>query len=164
MAQGTTTETLTKPHFGTFTIERRYSHKPERVFRAFEDNDAHYRWFVLGEGGWEIDHWKRDFRVGGRDHGEFRPTGHPSTFGNETWHLEIAKGQRIVDAYTMTMDGKPMSHSLATVELFPDGAGGCRLVYTEQGAYYGGEEDVRNRKQGCEDLFGRLDEDLRKHA
>ena len=158
-----TTGTMIKPHFGTFTIERKFRHKPDRVFRAFEDSDAHYRWFTSGE-DWEIDHWKRDFRVGSCDHGEFRPSGHPSTFGNETWHLEIRKNQRIVDAYTMTMDGKPMSHSLAVVELFPDGPSGCRLVYTEQGAYYGDEQDVKNRKAGCEELFGRLDDELRTHA
>ncbi len=33
------------------------------------------------------------------------------------------------------MDGKPMSHSLAVTEFFPVGAGSCRLVFTEQGAY-----------------------------
>jgi uncharacterized protein YndB with AHSA1/START domain len=158
-----TATTMTKPHFGTFTIERKYRHSPTRVFGAFADAEAHYRWFVSGE-GWEIDHWKREFRIGGRDHGEFRPTGARFTIGNETWHLEIAKGARIVDAYTMTMDGNPISHSLATIELFPDGAGGCRLVYTEQGAYYGGEEEVRNRKAGCEQLFGKLEDELKAHA
>ncbi|HEY7798859.1 MAG TPA: SRPBCC domain-containing protein [Hyphomonadaceae bacterium] len=163
MTKEMTSTTLTRPHFGTFTIERKYRHSPTRVFGAFEDTEAHYRWFVSGE-GWEIDNWKRDFRDGGRDYGEFRPSGHPSTFANETWHLEITKNQRIVDAYTMMMDGKPMSHSLAVIELFPDGAGGCRLVYTEQGAYYGDEQDVKNRKAGCEELFGKLDEELRKHA
>jgi uncharacterized protein YndB with AHSA1/START domain len=156
-------QTLTKPYFGTFTIERKFRHKPERVFGAFEDGEAHYRWFVSGE-GWEIATWTHSFEVGGHAHGKFRPVGHPSMFGNDTWHLEIEKGRRIVDAYTMTIDGKPMSHSLAVIELFPDGAGGCRLVYTEQGAYYGGEEDVRNRKAGCEQLFGKLDDELKAHA
>jgi uncharacterized protein YndB with AHSA1/START domain len=156
-------DAITRPHFGTFTIERTYRHRPERVFNAFEDAKAHYRWFVSGE-GWEIDHWTHDFAVGRRSHGEFRPVGFKGTIGNETWHLEIVKGQRIVDAYTMTMNGAPMSHSLATVELYSDGAGGCRLVYTEQGAYYGGADDVKNRKAGCEDLFGRLEEELRAHG
>ena len=158
-----TTETLTKPHFGTFTIERKFKHRPERVFHAFEDPEAHYRWFVSGE-GWEITSWTHSFEAGGHAHGQFRPAGHPSMFSNDTWHLEIAKGQRIVDAYTMNVDGKPMSHSLAVTEFFPDGAGGCRLVYTEQGAYYGGAEDVKNRKAGCEELFGKLDAELRAHS
>jgi uncharacterized protein YndB with AHSA1/START domain len=149
--------------FGSFTIERRYAFKPERVFRAFEDPDAHYRWFVSGE-GWEIANYTHDFRVGGHEHGQFRPVGHPSMFGNDTWHLEIVRGQRIVSAYTMSEDGKPFSHSLATIELIPDGASGCRLVYTEQGAYFRGEDEVRNRKAGCEELFGKLDAELKAHA
>jgi uncharacterized protein YndB with AHSA1/START domain len=157
------TATLTKPHFGTFTIERKYRHTPERVFRAFEDEQAHHRWFVSGE-GWEIASWTHSFEVGGHAHGQFRPVGHPSMFGNDTWRLEIDRSRRIVDAYTMTIDGEPMSHSLAVVELFPDGPNGCRLVYTEQGAYYGGEDDVRNRKAGCEELFGKLEEELRMHS
>ncbi len=158
-----TTETMTKPHFGTFTIERKFEHPPARVFRAFEDPDAHYRWFVSGE-GWEISSWTHSFEVGGHAHGQFRPVGHPSMFGNDTWRLEVRKGERIVDAYTMTMDGKPMSHSLATTEFFQDGPKGCRLVYTEQGAYYGGEQDVKNRKLGCEELFGKLELELAAHA
>ena len=158
-----TTDTLIKPHFGTFTIERKYAHKPDRVFRAFEDADAYYRWFVSGE-GWEIAEWAHSFEAGGHAHGRFRPIGHPSMFSNDTWHLEILKAQRIVFAYTMAMDAKPISHSLAVIELLPDGAGGCRLVYTEQGAYYGGQEDVRNRKLGCEELFDKLENELRMHA
>lgn len=157
-----TTQTLSRPHFGTFTIERTYKHSPERVFRAFKEPAAHYRWFVSGE-GWEIADYTHDFQVGGHEHGRFRPVGHPAMFGNDTWYLEIRPGQRIVSAYTMSMDGKPMSHSLAIIELQGDGKGGCRLVYTEQGAYYGDEGDVRNRRAGCEELFGKLEIELRDH-
>jgi hypothetical protein len=63
----------------------------------------------------------------------------------------------------MSADGKPFSHSLATIELAPDGKGGCRLTYTEQGAYSGGEQDVANRKAGCEELFGKLAVELDTH-
>lgn len=158
-----TTDTIIKPHFGTFTIERKYKQKPERVFRAFQDPEAHYRWFVSGE-GWEIANYTHDFRIGGHEHGEFRPIGHPATLSNDTWYLEITKGQRIAVAYTMSVDGKPMSHALAVTEFFPDGSNGCRLVFTEQGAYYGGEDDANGRKAGCEALFGKLEEELRTHA
>lgn len=85
-----TTDTITKPHFGSFTIERKLKHSPERVFRAFEDPEAHYRWFVSGE-GWEIANYAHDFRVGGHEHGNFRPIGHPSMFSNDTWYLEITR-------------------------------------------------------------------------
>jgi uncharacterized protein YndB with AHSA1/START domain len=161
----TQTTTATKISFGSFTIERKFAHKPERVFRAFEDTEAHYRWFVAGE-GWEIDAYTHDFRVGGHEHGRYRPVGYPSTIGNDTRYLEIIKGERIVSAYTMNLDGKPFSHSLATIELAPDGANGCKLTYTEQGAYFGGEgeQEIKNRKTGCEELFGKLEEELRIYA
>ena len=161
----TQTATSAKISFGSFTIERKFAHKPERVFRAFEDSEAHYRWFVSGE-GWEIDSYTHDFRAGGHEHGEFRPEGAPITIANDTWHLEIIKGQRIVSAYTMSLDGKPFSHSLATIELVADGPNGCKLTYTEQGAYFGGEgeQEIRNRKAGCEELFGKLEVELKTHA
>jgi uncharacterized protein YndB with AHSA1/START domain len=159
------TTTATKISFGSFTIERKFAHKPERVFRAFEDPEAQYRWFVAGE-GWEIDNYTHDFRVGGHEHGQYRPEGAPITVGNDTRFLEIIRAQRIVSAYTMSIDGKPISHSLATIELFPDGANGCRLVYNEQGAYFGGQGDqeIANRKAGCEELFGKLGVELDTHS
>lgn len=156
------TTTLTKPTFGSFTIERKLAHKPERVFRAFEDPVARYRWFIAGE-GWEIADYTQVFQVGGHEHGHFRPVGHPSMFGNDTWYLEIIPNRRIVTAYTMSENGKPMSHSLSTFEFHADGAG-CRLVFTEQGAYYGGEEDVKNRRMGFEGLIEKLDEEIRTHS
>jgi uncharacterized protein YndB with AHSA1/START domain len=159
----TQTTAAAKITFGSFSIERKFAHKSERVFRAFEDPAAHYRWFVAGE-GWEIDHYTHDFRVGGHEHGKFRPVGAPITVGNDCWYLEILKGQRIVNAYSMHIDGKLISHSLATTEFFPDGANGCRLVFTEQGAYFGGEDDIKNRKAGCEQLFGKLDDELKRHT
>jgi uncharacterized protein YndB with AHSA1/START domain len=161
----TTQATAAKITFGSFTIERTYAHKPERVFRAFEDPDAHYRWFVSGE-GWEIDSYTHDFRVGGHEHGKFRPEGAPITLGNDNLYIDIVPAQRIVSAYTMSLDGKPFSHSLATIELFPDGATGCKLVYTEQGAYFGGqgEQEIVNRKAGSEELFGKLDIELKTHS
>ncbi len=157
------TDAIVKPHFGSFTIERKYAHPPERVFRAFEDPEAHYRWFVSGE-GWEIANYTHDFRVGGHEHGQFRPVGHRSMFSNDTWYLDIVKGQRIAVAYTMGMDGKPMSHSVTITEFFSDGPKGCRLVFTEQGAYYGGEDDVKNRRMGFVELLGKLEAELKQHA
>lgn len=158
----TSAATMVRPHFGQFTIERTYKHAPERVFRAFEDPEAHYRWFVSGE-NWEIKSYTHDFRIGGHEHGKFRMTGMQVWFGNDTWYLEIVRGARIVSAYTMSADGKPFSHSLATIELAPDGRGGCRLTYTEQGAYQGGAQEVANRKAGCETLFGKLAVELDTH-
>jgi uncharacterized protein YndB with AHSA1/START domain len=158
-----TTGSITRPHFAKFTIARTYRHSPERVFHAFEDEQAHYRWFVSGE-GWEIDFYRHDFRVGGHAQGKFRMEGMQGWLGNDTWHLEIVKALRIVSAYSMTMDGKPFSHSLATTELAPDSEGGCRLTYTEQGIYQGGDADVANRKAGCDELYDKLALELDTYA
>ena len=54
----------------------------------------------------------------------------------------------------------PIGNRSSESAFFADGAGGCRLVYTEQGAYYGDEQDVKNRKLGCEELFGKLEAEL----
>src|SRR5262245_60643603 len=153
-----TTATLAKPHFGSFTIERKYAHTPARVFRAFEDPEAHYRWFVSGE-GWEILNYTHDFRVGGHEHGKFRPVGAPFILSNDAWYLEITPGQRIASAYSMAMDGNLMSHSLTVTEFFADGPKGCRAVFTEQGVYYGGPNDVRNRREGFAGLLDKLAEE-----
>ena len=122
-----------------------------------------HRWFDSGE-GWEIANDTHDFRIGGHQHGQFRPVGHPAIFSNDTWYLEIFKDQRIVVAYTTAMVGRPLSHSPAVTEFFVDGIGGCRLVYTEQGADYGGAEDVTNRGASCAELFGKLENELRTHT
>jgi len=37
---------------GSFTIDRHFDAKPERVFKAFADGDAKKRWFA-GPNGWE---------------------------------------------------------------------------------------------------------------
>lgn len=42
--------------------------------------------------------------------------------------------------------------------------GGTRLVFTEQGAYYGDESDVHNRKAGCEELYDKLALELDTHS
>lgn len=42
--------------------------------------------------------------------------------------------------------------------------GGCRLVYTEQGAYYGDENDIRNCRAACEELFGTLEIELQEDS
>jgi uncharacterized protein YndB with AHSA1/START domain len=161
IAMSAATPTMTKPFFGSFTIERKLKYSPERVFRAFENPEAKYRWFVSGE-GWEIADYTQVFHVGGHEHGHFRPVGFDGMLGNDTWFLEIIPNRRIVNAYTLTMNGKPMSHSLASFEFHPDGTG-CRIVMTEQGAYYGGEEDVKNRKLGSEGLLEKLEQEIAAH-
>lgn len=151
---------------GTFTIERVYDASPERVFAAYSDPVAFRRWFVDGE-GWTIHDWTMDFRVGGRAHGRFRFGGPENdTYFNETDYLEIAENRRIVIAYVMgreTADGpERFSASLASTELRAEPGGKTRLVYTEQGAFFGDRntDGIAMREQGCRELLEALSKEL----
>jgi uncharacterized protein YndB with AHSA1/START domain len=71
--------------------------------------------------------------------------------------------QRIVTTYIMHMDETPISVSLATVELKPEGAA-TRLVLTEQGAYLDGEDDGGIREQGTGMLLDALGAELERQV
>src|SRR5262245_31606162 len=101
----------------TFSIERSYPVPPARVFAAFSNQATKRRWFAEGE-GWEVHEFSLDFRVGGSEVSRFRFKG-GAPMGNDTVFLDIVPDQRIVLAYTMTVDDTRISVSLATVEIAP---------------------------------------------
>lgn len=142
----------------TFTIERAYTDAtPTRVFKAYADKAAKRRWFVEGE-GWTIDSYELDFRVGGAERSSFRfKDGPPMTF--EALYHDIVPNERIINAYSMTMDGNRISASLATTEFRPAGKG-TLLVFTEQGAYLDGHDNVKEREEGSRFLFEALAKEL----
>ena len=82
--------------------------------------------------------------------------------GNDTIYLDIVHDQRIVIAYTMTVNDTRISVSLATMEFAPSGEG-TRLVYTEQGAFFEGARAAKQRENGCRWLLEQLAEELRAH-
>ena len=137
----------------TFTIERQYDASPERVFKAFSDPKAKRRWFADGE-GWKVDRYELDFKVGGYEGGVFR-FGDGPAIRNDTWYQDIVPDQRIICAYTMTIGDDRISSSLATTEFKPSGKG-TRLVYTEQGAFLDGHDNVAQREAGRKDLLNAL--------
>jgi uncharacterized protein YndB with AHSA1/START domain len=59
----------------------------------------------------------------------------------------------------MSMDGRPFSVSLATIELSPAGSG-TDLVLTHQGAYFEGADGPEMRKGGWESLLNKLLKEL----
>ena len=69
--------------------------------------------------------------------------------------------QRIVYAYRMTIDGVPMSSSLATIEMRPD-ADGTHLTLTEYGVYFDGfrETGHEGREHGTGWLLDKLGQSL----
>lgn len=145
----------------TFTIERHYDAAPARVFNAFADPAAKRRWMVEGE-GWEVEEYQADFRVGGREYSRFRFQGGPE-ITNETVYQDIVPDQRIIIAYWMTVGGERISVSLATVEFEPSGTG-TRLVFTEQGAFLDGYDDVAGREAGSRGLLEALATELEREA
>ena len=115
----------------TFIVERTYPVDAARIFRAFSDTDIKRRWFAEGE-DWRVEEFTADFRPAGYETSRFRyADGPPIT--NDTRYLDIVTDQRLVFSYVMTIDGRPSSASLASVELFP-AQRGTPLVYTEQGS------------------------------
>lgn len=141
----------------TFVIERRYPASPRRVFNAFADPAIRRRWFAEGE-GWVVDEFSVDFSEGGSELSRFRFRDGPPV-SNDTVYHEIVPEQRIVFSYAMTVDGKRISVSLATVEIAAEGKG-TRLSYTEQGAYLDGADQPADREEGCRLLYEALAAEL----
>jgi uncharacterized protein YndB with AHSA1/START domain len=141
----------------TFIIERTYPATPARVFKAFADEQAKAKWF----GGPEWTQLERafDFRVDGREVSVGRhPSGVVSAFYC-TYH-DIVPGERIVYAYRMTLDGVPISSSLASIEITPEGEG-THLTVTEYGVFLDGYDDAGRREHGTNWLMDRLGESLK---
>jgi uncharacterized protein YndB with AHSA1/START domain len=141
----------------TFTIERVFDFSPAEVFAAYADPASRRRWFVEGE-GWDVETCHLDFRQGASEHSTFRFRGGP-LIRNDTTYLDIVENRRFVFAYTMAVGDDHISASLGTVELIPEG-NGTRHLYTEQGAYLDGHDNVAQREEGSRQLFEALAREL----
>jgi uncharacterized protein YndB with AHSA1/START domain len=154
---------MTAIHHGTFTIERSYKAPRALVFKAFEDIDAKRRWFVQGDDeNWQVESFETDFRVGGSERSRFRYAGGP-LISNDTVYLDIAANERIIIAYTMGTEGSIFSSSMSTIRFEPHGSG-TKLIYTEQGAYFGEANQILGREEGTKGLFESLAKELDRLA
>jgi uncharacterized protein YndB with AHSA1/START domain len=149
-------EKLSVTH-STFVIERSYPTTPERVFAAFADPAKKRRWFAEG-GSKGPREFEMDFRVGGSEHSQGKmPDGTP--LANDTSYHDIVPNQRVVFAYTMSVGGRRISTSLATIELLPTDKG-TDFVYTEQAAFFEGSDGPKIREEGWSKLFEQLEKEL----
>ena len=146
----------------TFAIERSYPTTPQRVFAAFADPVKKRRWFMEGD-EFEAISFEMDFRAGGRESSSFRsPVDSPlkgAAISNETYYQDIVTDKRIVLAYTMAVEGKRFSASLATFDLVPT-AEGTSLIFTEQGAFFENSDGPAIREQGWRELLESLGKEL----
>lgn len=147
----------------SFVIDRHFEASPAQVFAAFKDPEKKRRWFAEGD-GFAIDEYTLDFRIGGSERSRFRFVGNDAVaagtpMGNDTVFMDIVEDRRIVFAYAMTMNDKPFSASLATIELQEDG-NGTKLKFTEQGAFFEGGDNPQLRERGWRELLNALNRAL----
>jgi len=135
----------------SFTIEREFAASPARVFAGYATKEQKAKWF--GDPAFPPSTWDFDFREGGREYesGEFH--GKISTF--DAIYHDIVENERIVFSYTMHFGDAKLSASLQSIELIPT-ATGTRLVLTEHGAYFDGNDNPGGREEGTRGLLEQL--------
>lgn len=145
-------------HHSTFSLERVYDAAPTRVFAAFSEPGAKAKWFAGGS-DWRPEIREMDFRVGGNERARgIWDNGRTSDF-RARYHV-IVPNERIIYVYDMYVDDRLLSVSVATIDISPAGRG-TRLVITEQGVFFGNDEDARSREEGTKHLLERLGASLR---
>lgn len=137
---------------GSFTIERNYRHAPAKVFSAFADPAFKRQWFGAPEAGNPAHIF--EFREGGREYSAGdAPDGNSYTF--DVRYADIVADQRIIYTYEMTMGGRRISVSVATIELTPT-AEGTKLVIREDGAFLDGLDTSRQREEGTNFIIDQM--------
>ncbi|HJQ01671.1 MAG TPA: SRPBCC family protein [Jatrophihabitans sp.] len=144
----------------TFVIDRNYSASPARVFAAFADPAKKKQWFGDPDIEQNAPH-VIDFRVGGRE--TLAGAAGGASFSYEVLYQDIVEDSRIVYSYEMTMDGRRISVSVATLEFLADGDK-TRLILTEQGAYLDGLDTAAQREEGTRGLLEALASYLEKES
>lgn len=144
----------TSVHHHSFVIEREFTSPPSLVFFAHADAAAKRAWFS-GPADWDRHPGEFDFRVGGRETSTGGPPGgFVSLFDGR--YMDIVPDRRIIFAFSMFVDGKLITTSLATVEFQPSDYG-TRLLYTEQIAFLDGSDHLPQRIEGSEAMFDALE-------
>jgi uncharacterized protein YndB with AHSA1/START domain len=135
----------------TFVIDRTYAATPARVYAAFADPSQKVRWWDDDDIEKSADHII-DFRIGGRESLTGSVPDGPS-FTYDAVYQDIVANERIVYSYEMTMNGRRISVSVATLEFLPGTDGGTRFILTEQGVYLDGLDTSAAREEGTRGLL-----------
>jgi uncharacterized protein YndB with AHSA1/START domain len=139
-------------HHRDFVIERIYPSCTAHVWATWSIREKKAAW--MRSPGLEMD-----FRPGGFERNRSRSD--RGEHVNETRYFEIKEGERIVLAYSMAVNGRVHTVSLATFT-FADENGGTRLKYTEQMWVIPPSDGVEGRKHGWGALLDGLAEYLIK--
>lgn len=149
---------MTKQPFthGSFTMVRTYDATPERIFRAFSEEESKHRWFACHD-DWPVLAYTLDFRVGGREH--YRGKAGEMEHTMDAYYWDIVPNERIIWAYEMHVGGEKISVSLNTIRLEAEGKK-TKMTFTEQGAYFWTADDLAMREEGTHELLGALEREL----
>jgi uncharacterized protein YndB with AHSA1/START domain len=144
---------------GSFTIERKFDAPPALVYSAFATEKGKQAWFSGPSDQWSIQDRAFDFRVGGREtlSGKWK-NGRITRF--DAQYHDIVPSERIIYSYTMHVDEKKISVSLATIE-FKKADAGMLLLLTEQGAFLDGYDDAGSRERGTIGIIDKLEAAIR---
>lgn len=144
---------------GSFTIERKFKAPAALVYSAFATEKGKQAWFSGPNEHWTLEDRGFDFRVGGSETltGKWK-SGRITRF--DARYHDIVPNERLIYSYTMHVDEKKISVSLATIEFSQAGAG-TLLVLTEQGAFLDGYDDAVSRERGTIGLIDKLEAAIR---
>lgn len=154
-------ETRSVAH-GVFHLERTYDAPRARVWRALTDPAVKRTWFARPSSELEVIERAMDVREGGRERLKGRWAGGTVSTFDAVYH-DVVDETRLVYSYTMHIDEKKISVSLATIQLDGDG-GRTRVRITEQGAFLDGYDDAGSREHGTGQLLEMLGASLAREG
>ncbi|WP_232459707.1 SRPBCC family protein [Burkholderia ubonensis] len=145
---------------GTFTLNRVWAARPDRVFAAWSDPDLKAQWFTGPAERWTLLRRSMDFRVGGAEvlEGRFDESGMVTLF--ESRYHVIEPARRLVYSYDLHHSGRFHSVTLSSLELEPQGDG-TRVSYTEQIVFLDGKDGTADRRQGSAIMYDAIENVLR---
>jgi uncharacterized protein YndB with AHSA1/START domain len=138
-------DTMTSTLHTTLVFERTISAPIEAVFAAFAEPVKRAAWGTPSDTAVVI-YDETDFREGGQDKFRCGSKTNPNIHG-VTSYLDIVFNRRIVSSETITVDGKRLCVSLATLELTPDGKE-TKLKNTTQLVSFIGQDMVNGHMMG----------------
>ena len=133
-------------HHESFTLERIYPKPRAEVWSAWSIREKKADWLHNPE-------LEMDFRAGGFERSVSRNGAYEHV--NDTRYFEIREYERIVLAYSMAVNGRVHTVSLASIT-FADENGGTRLGYTEQMCVIPPSDGLEGRQHGWNALLDAL--------